>query len=154
MKPSEALRPGALLSGLRFGDLGSVVKALLETLVRAGDLSDRLAEAALRAVLERERVSSTAMVDIGVSIPHARLEGISSVLLALALAPDAVYQAVAGAPISIVALVLSPPDATGEHLNFLSSLSLLLRSEAVRRELCRAESESQVRAIIRKYEGR
>jgi mannitol/fructose-specific phosphotransferase system IIA component (Ntr-type) len=53
----------------------------------------------------------------------------------LAVSPTAVYYALTEVPITIVALMLSPASAGGSHLNYLSSLSMLLHSDATRREL-------------------
>jgi PTS system nitrogen regulatory IIA component len=111
-----------------------------------------LAEAAVQRISEREAVASTAMVDIGVSIPHARLEGVDRLIAAIAVSPRAVYQVGDGLPISIVAVVLSSPSLSGEHLNFLSALSILLQSSRVRERLRRATTAEEVLALVRRNE--
>ncbi len=97
-------------------------------------------------------MASTAMVDIGVSIPHARLHGISGILAAMAVSPRAVYNAGDGLPISIVVLVLSSPAVVGEHLTFLASLSMLLQSARFRQSVRNAASAEQVERLIRSSE--
>ena len=73
-------------------------------------------------------------------------------LVCLAVSPIAVYQVADGAPISIVVLVLSSPALTGEHLDFLSTLSLLLQSAEMRRQLRRAPSPQEVLRLMRESE--
>lgn len=154
MRISDTLSVSSILTGTSWPDFEAAVAALVGVLVRAGTLPANLGREAVAAVCSRERMASTAMVDIGVSIPHTRLEGIHGVISALAVSPQPIYGATMGTPISIVALVLSPPALTGEHLNFLSALSLLLHSSAVRQSLQRAVTPAAALDIIRLHERR
>ena len=56
-------------------------------------------------------------------------------------------------PITLMALVLSPPDHAAEHLNFLSSLSLLLQSESLRRRLVNATDSDAALTLLREQAG-
>jgi mannitol/fructose-specific phosphotransferase system IIA component (Ntr-type) len=129
------------------------IARLVNQLIAGGLLPARLASAAVGHIGEREAIASTAMVDIGISIPHARLEGIDGIIAAMAVSDTAVYDVADGVPITIVTLVLSSPELTGEHLTFLSTVSMLLQSERVRGELRGATSVEQVLRVIRNHEG-
>jgi mannitol/fructose-specific phosphotransferase system IIA component (Ntr-type) len=126
------------------------VGGLVRELVAAGHLSEVLAEPAAHAVLDREAMASTALVEIGVSIPHARLGGVGGIVAALAVSPTAVYL-LAEVPITIMVLVISSPALSGEHLNFLSTLSMLLQSDTTRRELQVAETPADVIDYLRHH---
>jgi mannitol/fructose-specific phosphotransferase system IIA component (Ntr-type) len=152
MRVSDTLGADAIVTGQTWPDVEGAVRGLVDLLVRSGSVPAELAARAVAAVCERERVASTAMVDIGVSIPHSRLEGLRSLVTALALSARGVYGASAGTPISIVFLVLSPPSLSGEHLNFLSALSMLLHSAGVRRALQNASTAAEALALIRARE--
>lgn len=152
MRVSDTLRPGAIVTRATWPDFGAAVTGLVGRLVESGGLAAGLAPAAIASVVERERVASTAMVDIGVSIPHSRLEGLGALVSAAALSPTGVYGVTAGTPISLVFLVLSPASLAGDHLNFLSSLSMLLHSSRVRSSLQHAASADEVLAVIRSNE--
>jgi mannitol/fructose-specific phosphotransferase system IIA component (Ntr-type) len=80
------------------------------------------------------------------------LEGVTGLIAAVAVSPDAVYYVADGLPISIVALVLSSPSLSGEHLNFLSALSLLLQSSRTRERLRNAATPDEVLRLIRANE--
>ena len=127
-----------------------VVRGLVHELAAAGHLPAGGETSAVRAVLEREAMASTALVEIGVSIPHARVDHVSDVVVALAVSPQAVYFASAEVPITIVALMLSPASGSVSHLNYLSSLSMLLQSESTRQRLQNATTPEEVEEIIRK----
>ena len=148
MRVSDALVAGAVILRPAWGNFEATIVGMVEQLVSCGKLPSRLAESAVERIREREAMASTAMVDIGVSIPHARLEGIDGIVAALALSPQAVYPAGDGLPIGIVALVLSSPALTGEHLTFLSALSLLLQSAHTRSQLRYAATADDVLQLI------
>jgi mannitol/fructose-specific phosphotransferase system IIA component (Ntr-type) len=153
MRSVEIIQQGGVLLQPSCGSFEDAVAALVDTLVANRCLPASLRERAVRAVCEREAMASTAIVEIGVSVPHARLAGVDGVIAALAAAPTALYYAMAGVPISIMVLVLSAPDLVGEHLNTLASVSLLLQSARVRRELERAADVPAALRILRGQNG-
>ena len=149
---SEALVADAIVVQPSWTSFGATIEGLVQRLVASGHVPPGLVATAVQRVDEREAVASTAMVDIGVSIPHARLEGIGGIVAALAVAPVAVYQVADRLPISIVVLVLSSPSLTGEHLNFLAALSMLLQSAQVRDQLRAGPAADAVLQVIRRHE--
>lgn len=149
---SDALPADSVLVQPAWEDLGETICRLVDRLVSAGRIPGELAAAAVRAIEEREAVASTAMVDIGVSIPHARLDGITGIIAAMAVSSRAVYAAGNRLPISIVVLVLSSPALAGDHLGFLANLSMLLQSARFRQRLCHAATPEEVEHLIRANE--
>ena len=145
----DIIEAGGVLISSGYPSLEDVVGALADQLVLKGQLGAGLRDATVTAVCEREKLASTTMVDIGVSIPHARVDGVNGVAASLALSPEGVFHAASGVPISIVILVLSSPDLDGEHLNVLSGISMLLQSESIRGEIIRSERTEQVLQVIR-----
>ncbi len=153
MRLADVLDERVVVVGQSWPSFAATIQGLLEVLVRATRLPPDSVPATLEQVCRRERQSSTAMVDIGVSIPHARIDAIDGIACAMAVAPRAVYEFGFGLPISIVALVLSSTSLATEHLQFLSSLSLLLQSERCRSELRRALSAAQALAVLQSFDG-
>jgi mannitol/fructose-specific phosphotransferase system IIA component (Ntr-type) len=124
------------------------VRDLVTAMVQQGQLPVFLEGQAIEAICDRERMASTVIVEIGVSVPHARIEGIQGVVGALATSPTAVYYAMANVPITIMALVLSARSLAAEHLNVLSSLSLVLQSGDLRQALQEAKDAGQAFSIL------
>jgi mannitol/fructose-specific phosphotransferase system IIA component (Ntr-type) len=148
MHLSEVLSAGGVVLRPPWRTFDDAVTGLVDMLVRNQQLPAALAPTAVRAVCERERESSTAIVEIGVSIPHARIDGVNRLVAAMAGGPPAVYYHMARVPITVIALVLSPPDHAAEHLNFLSALSVLLQSESLRRRFVNAADPPAALALL------
>jgi nitrogen PTS system EIIA component len=108
-------------------------KQLLQTVARhAAQLSGLDADEIAVALMAREKAGSTA-VGGGVAIPHGRLAklGRSFALLAHLEAPVD-FNALDGGRVDLVAVLLSPDQASADHLKALAALSRLLRD----RQLC------------------
>lgn len=135
MRAAELIAAGGVLLRPPCGSFEEAVAGLVDTLVEHNQLPAAVRARAIDAVIGREAVASTAIVEIGVAVPHARVEGVEGVVAALAASPTALYYAMAGVPISVMVIVLSAPELVGEHLNTLASVSLLLQSAALRRGL-------------------
>lgn len=153
MQVSALLHPSGLVIHPQWRTFEEAVRGLIDALVAGRRIPESITEGAVVAVTEREELASTAIVEIGVSIPHARVPGVGGVVVALAASPTSLYSAMTGVPISIMALVLSAPDLAGEHLNALAALSMLLQSTSVRRALREAADADAAFAIIRALEG-
>lgn len=150
MKAVRFIEEGGVLLRPPCGSFEAAVSALVDSLIVNHRLPGHLRQNAVRAVCEREALASTAIVEIGVSVPHARMDGVAGVVAALAATPTALYYATAGVPISIMVLVLTAPDMVGEHLDTLANISLLLQSPTLRRNV---EHASDADAALRTLRG-
>ncbi len=132
------LRPELIAIAPPWRGFPDTIAGLVATLVGAGALAETQRAGAVSAVVAREREASTAVLDIGIGVPHARLDGLGKTVVALALSAEGFYEPVPTVPIRIVGLILSPPDASNDHLHTLASIATLLRSPPLRETLLRA----------------
>jgi PTS system nitrogen regulatory IIA component len=132
-------------------NFADTIGGLVDLLVAAKAVSPAHAPQAVAAVLGREAEGSTALLDIRIGIPHGRLAGLSHSLLALAISPAGLYEAVPTVGIQIVALVLSPPAATDEHLETLAEIATLLRSDDLRACLLAVPDAPAALAMLRRH---
>jgi mannitol/fructose-specific phosphotransferase system IIA component (Ntr-type) len=151
MRAVDLLRSEDIVLDPPWRSFDDTVAGLVDVLVHAGALPAAIAADAVRAVLMREREASTAVLDVGVAVPHARLAGLEAPVIALAIASRGLYEAVPTVPIRIVALVLSPPAALDDHLRILGGLATLLRSPELRRELQASGSADRALAALGRH---
>ena len=106
------------------------------------------------AIAERERLGSTGFGG-GVAIPHGKLDELDRVYALVArLAAPIDYKAIDGAPVDLVFLLLSPPDAGAEHLKALAAVSRLVRHGAIVEKLRGARSRDAMAAVLMGAEER
>jgi PTS system nitrogen regulatory IIA component len=124
-------------------------KALFQQLGAAAARRTGLdAKLIVTALVERERLGSTGFGG-GVAIPHGRIEGLSRVHGAFARLTQPIdFQAVDGAPVDLVFLLLSPPDAGADHLKALAAVSRALRNRQTVAKLRGARSSDAIYALL------
>jgi len=112
------------------------------------------AEEIEHVLIERERLQSTG-VGGGVAIPHGSIDRLERTIGAVLLCPSPIeFDAIDGAPVSILFAVIGPRRATGEHLKTLARVSRLLRDDAFRARLVAAPTGRDAYLLIAAEEGR
>lgn len=152
MRFSDYLSPSLVQLDPRWSTFAETVRGLVSSMAAAGRLAAAAEDEAVEAVLKREATASTALPEIQASVPHARLASLREPIAALAASTRGIYMAAPLVPIRIVALVLSPPNASEEHLHLLAAISTLLRSARLREELLAAADPAAALAVLRRYE--
>jgi len=151
MRFADLLSPEVITIGPSWTTFEETIDGLVGTLAQAGALEEGISREARAALRSREATSSTAMLEIGVGVPHARLPGLDGPLVALALAPAGLYEAAPTVRIRIVALVLSPERTTDEHLRVLGGIATALRSPALREALLRSTTPQIALGVLHTY---
>jgi mannitol/fructose-specific phosphotransferase system IIA component (Ntr-type) len=145
------LRPEQIAIAPAWCGFDATVDGLLDRLRDAEVLSSGAHAEAAAAVRARESEGSTAVLEIGVGVPHARLIGLESPAVALAVSPLGLYEVAPSVPIRIVALVLSPVNAIDEHLRTLADIATLLRSTELRALLLRAATPAAALDVLVRF---
>jgi CBS domain containing-hemolysin-like protein len=107
------------------------------------------AEAAFAAVWDRELKFASA-VGRGVLVPHARLPGLKSPLIAVgrfAKAPP--LPTPDGTPLRLVFLILTPLETPTMQLKVLQRIASLITNETLRRKILRAKSDESLLNLLR-----
>jgi mannitol/fructose-specific phosphotransferase system IIA component (Ntr-type) len=154
---SSTTRPGPKVSDfltrktIAIFPAGPSKQQVLGKLIGSLDLSDPTA--ALKAILAREETGTTIIVP-GFGLPHARVHGISKIMVALGVSSTGVIDPRSQKPIYAFLLFLTPADNMKEHLAFLSNISALLQSDGFVEGLTSKSDGEQVLGYIREAEAK
>lgn len=135
-----------------------VLAELVQHLVKTGALEESLSDDALRALSDREQLASTG-VGMNVAIPHVKLEGLDSVVLALCVHKDGVdWNALDGDPVHLFFTVLRPEEAGDQydperHLEMMRWVSRLARDGDFRRFALTVENRTQLVDLLKEMSG-
>lgn len=135
---------------LKVGGKKQLVQELADLVVHCGCLENAEIKSRdiVNAAMERERLGSTG-VGSGVALPHARIEGLNKVVVAMARLDTPIdFEAIDDRPVDIAVLILAPPDAGSDHLRALAQISRRLRNEDVRGRLRRAPDAESLYVIF------
>ncbi len=131
---------------LKGNDKDSILRELIGLLHDDGKLKDP--EECLAAVLEREASMSTGM-QRGIAIPHGKSDGVDDLVVAVGLKRQGVdFQSLDGEDSKIFIMTISPKQAVGPHIQFLSSVSAILNKESIIEEILDCRSPAHVKELL------
>ncbi|AIL63434.1 PTS IIA-like nitrogen regulatory protein PtsN [Pseudomonas alkylphenolica] len=128
---------------------GSKKRALQEiaTLIDR-EVPDLEMQDVFEALFAREKLGSTGFGN-GIAIPHCRLKGCSSPISALIhLDAPIDYDAIDGAPVDLLFVLLVPEAATDAHLELLRQIASMLDRKDVRDRLRAASSSEALYQVV------
>ena len=129
---------------------GGSKKKTLETIANliGREVPDLDTQAVFEALIAREKLGSTGFGN-GIAIPHCRLQGCESPVSAL-LHLDAPidFDAIDGAPVDLLFVLLVPQAATDAHLELLRQIASMLDRKEVREKLRSADSNEALYQVV------
>ena len=100
------------------------------------------------ALIAREKLGSTGFGN-GIAIPHCRLEGCETPVSALLhLEKPIDFDAIDGAPVDLLFVLLVPQAATDAHLELLRQIASMLDRKEVRDKLRSASSNEALYQVV------
>ena len=109
-------------------------------------------ETLLTKLLERENQGST-FLNEGIALPHARLDGLSTPLVALGLCRGGILDAFTETPIEVVFLLLTPKEGHRSHLQLLAITGRMMQNRSLRNRLKLEKSAGGVLALLKESEN-
>lgn len=150
MELSKMLKSECIETNLTSRTKSEVLVELMNLLVRGGEIQDK--EAALEAVKEREKTMTTG-VGQGLALPHAKSSAVKELCLALGIAREGIdFQSLDGKPVNLLFLLMATEGTPGPHIQALSKIARLTKSEDFRNKLMQAKSSGEVMELIRQAE--
>ncbi len=145
MDISEFLAERDVLFGLAEADKPALLHRLA---AQAAATLEIPATEVATALLEREKLGSTG-TGAGVAVPHARLRKVTRPFGVFArLKEQLAFDAIDGAPVDLVFLLLLPASGEGRHLSALAAVARKLRNPDVQTALRRAKAQGELYAAI------
>ncbi|MEM8886014.1 MAG: PTS sugar transporter subunit IIA [Planctomycetota bacterium] len=117
----------AILCELEPADKEDAIRQLVDALVESKALDAKQGDAIAKEIVERERQATTGIGN-GVGIPHARSSHVDRILLTFGRVETGLdYAAIDGRAVKVMALLISPKDATDEHLAAMKGIVGIVR---------------------------
>jgi len=123
-------------------------QALQDVAHKAADAYGLDCRTVLEGLLGREKLGSTAMGS-GVAIPHARLDGLKSIVGIFGrLCKPVDFEAPDGQGVDLMFVLLAPQGAGADHLRALAKVSRLMRSTATCEKLRQTEDPTVLYTLL------
>ena len=129
---------------------GGSKKRVLEQIASlvAAELPELDEQDIFESLIAREKLGSTGFGN-GIAIPHCRLPGCHAPLSAvLRLDSPVDFDAIDGAPVDLLFVLLVPEAATDEHLELLRQIASMLDRSEIRERLRQAQSSEALYQVV------
>jgi fructose-specific phosphotransferase system IIA component len=128
-------------------DKPDVLRELVQILKDADEIDDF--DTVLKAVQEREDKQSTGL-EKSIAVPHAKTAAVSSLKLAIGIAPQGIdFDSLDGEPSKLFFLLVAAPGQSGPHVEALAEIAKLACSNAFCKALIRSENAQEVVELMK-----
>jgi fructose-specific phosphotransferase system IIA component len=146
MKLSKFSEENLIIFDLKSSNKDDVIEELVELVNTSNMVSDK--DTLLRDIKERENLVTTG-IGYGVAFPHAKTKSVKGIVIAFGRSNEGIdFEAIDHKPVFLFFLIAAPEDAIGAHLNVMSRLSYLMKSEENRQKLMKATSPGEVLELV------
>ncbi len=149
MHLTELIHPDLVKVGMTASTKWEAIEELIDVLVDCNEirLTDRHDVA--DAVLARERSLTTGM-EYGVAIPHAAVDCVDGIVVALGTAPDGIpFESMDAKPGRLIVLLIIPKGAFEQHVRTLAGIAKLGSTAELREAIIKAQTAEEVMDVIR-----
>ena len=151
MRLTEILKPQDIKIPLEATTKTDAIAELVNLLAANGAVTDP--KKVLEAVLDREATRTTGIGN-GLAIPHGKCPGVGNLVMAIGKAATPIdFQAIDGRPVTLIWLLGSPPDKTGQHIHALARISRLMTIDRFRQSVAAAKAPQELFDLIVQQEN-
>jgi PTS system nitrogen regulatory IIA component len=145
MPLNDLLAPNAVIPALK---VVGKKQALQELAAKAAELTGQNERTIFDVLMQREKLGSTA-VGTGIAIPHGKLPTLNKLFgLFARLGRPIDFEALDGAPVDLMFLLLAPEGAGADHLKALARVARLLRNADVASKLRQSADAEALYAVL------
>ena len=146
MKLSKFSEENLIVFDLKAASKESVIEELVDLINVSNMVSDK--DRLLKDIKDREELVTTG-IGYGVAFPHAKTKSVKGIVIAFGRSNDGIdFEAIDHKPVNLFFIIAAPEDAIGAHLNVMSRLSYLMKSEENRQTLMTVTSPGEVLELI------
>lgn len=152
MKVSEYLTTHFIYDDLKGKNKQQILEEIVKKMSKPLKIDDSKVKIIVEALLTRESYGSTG-IGRGVAIPHAKIEDFDGIAVALGMVSKGIdFDAIDGAAVDLLFVVISNPTKTDEYLNLLKKLAQLIHSPNFCSFLRQAKTPEEKRNTIIEFE--
>lgn len=147
----DLLNPSRVLHALEGGSKKRTLELISQHIAQQTENLEE--EDIFSGLIGREKLGSTGIGE-GVAIPHCRLDEYDQVVGCLVkLTTPIEYDAIDGAPVDLLFVLLVPAEACDKHLQTLGNLAEMFSQEGFRQQLRNAPSAEALLEVATHYKA-
>ncbi len=151
MNLTQILDPRCIRIPLQSREKFALISELVAVMAEVHGISD--VSGLQASVLERERTRSTG-IGHGLAIPHGKSNLVDRLIMGIGRpAVPVEFESIDHVPVRMIAVLISPPANTSEHIQALARISRLMTLDACRDALYHAATPEEAYRLLEHYES-
>ena len=120
---------------------------ILDRLAESGAIDDKAAVA--EGIFQREKLMSTG-IGLGIGIPHVRMDGIESLLMAVGLSTEDIsdYETLDNQPVRLIFMILAGKDQHVLHVKTMAAISRRIKNPVLREMIMQARKPETIYNLL------
>jgi mannitol/fructose-specific phosphotransferase system IIA component (Ntr-type) len=148
MKLADFVAREAIIADLAATTKEEAIREIVGSLTKQGRLQEGESEGIISAIMKREQLGSTGIGN-GVAVPHTKHVSVDRMVGTVAVSKAGIdFASIDREPVSILFLLVSPPDRPGDHLRALENISRHLRVDTFCRFLRQAKTSEDIIEVL------
>lgn len=140
------IHPSCVSINLQGNTKDEIITEMVDMLDKNGKLLNR--DEVLNDVFHREKTMSTGMQH-GIALPHGKSDGVKEICVALGLKKEGIdFESIDNEKSKLFIMVVSPKKTQGPHIQFLASITAILKDDERRGHIMNAESAEEIIMFI------
>jgi PTS system fructose-specific IIC component len=150
IKLSDFFTEKTIRTGLAGKKKKEVIAELVGCLAEAGLVTDE--KSLLKAVLAREKIQTTGLGG-GVAIPHARVEQIRQIAMAVGRYEGGIdFSSLDKKPVHLVFLVAAPAEAARQYIQTVAKVARLMKTPPYKERILKAADSAEIARLIEQFD--
>ena len=146
MKLSKFSDENLIVFDLKAASKEAIIEELVDLINLSNMVSDK--DMILKDIKDREELVTTG-IGYGVAFPHAKTKSVKGIVIAFGRSNEGIdFEAIDHKPVNLFFIIAAPEDAIGAHLNVMSRISYLMKSEENPQTLMTVTSPGEVLELI------
>lgn len=138
----------AVCPDLQANERDDALGEILRSLISNGHLAEKDFEPAMKTLLEREKLGSTA-IGKGIAVPHGKIQSSKKMIVTFGRSAEGVrFKSLDGEVVKAIFLVISPVERPPEYLEVMESISRVLQNPDFKRFVLDAADVAEILEII------
>ncbi|MCL2005398.1 MAG: PTS sugar transporter subunit IIA [Planctomycetaceae bacterium] len=148
MKFADFILSDAVRAEVSATDKPGVIREMLQAILDADGMKKADYEGIVQAVIKREELGSTG-IGRGIAVPHTKHPSVKRLVGCVAVSADGIdFEALDCEKVQLFFLLISPPDAPGDHLRALEHITRQLKDDTFCRFLKQSKTKEDILSLL------
>ena len=148
MKFADFILSDAVKAEIKATDKQGVIREMVQSILDAGGMKKEEYEGIVKAIIKREELGSTG-IGRGIAVPHTKHPSVKRLVGCVAVSAGGIdFESLDCEKVQLFFLLISPPDAPGDHLRALEHITRQLKDDTFCRFLKQSKTQEDILSLL------